>query len=124
VSPQKRHTCLAYFNVINGTCIALGALAGGWAVAAMPPIGGSVFVTIFALSTVLRVAAALAFRRLVREVRPVPEAALREVAIDLVGPRLADVLGQLAARSAPRRRERRIGRSPGSRHASEPASSS
>ena len=70
MSPPKRHTCLAYFNVINGTCVALGAFAGGWAIGVLPPIGGSVFTTIFVASTVLRFVPAIAFRRLVREVRP------------------------------------------------------
>ena len=85
VSPPKRHTCLAYFNVINGTCVALGAFAGGWAISVLPPINGSVFTTIFVASTVLRIAPAIAFRRLVREVRPVPPTGMRGVVLDLVG---------------------------------------
>jgi MFS family permease len=85
VSPPKRHTCLAYFNVINGTCVALGAFVGGWAISVLPPIGGSVFTTIFVTSTLLRFAPAIAFRRLVHEVRPVPRTGSRAVLLDLVG---------------------------------------
>ena len=95
VSPPKRHTCLAYFNVINGTCVALGAFVGGWAISVLPPIGGSVFTTIFVTSTVLRFAPAIAFRRLVREVRPVPRTGSRGVLLDLVGGERR--LGRLAA---------------------------
>jgi MFS family permease len=98
VSPPKRHTCLAYFNVINGTCVALGAFVGGWAISVLPPIGGSVFTTIFVTSTVLRIAPAIAFRRLVREVRPVPPMGLRAVVLDLVG--RGRRLGHLAASRA------------------------
>lgn len=72
VSPAKRHTCLAYYSAINGACVALGALVGGWAIGTLPPLGGSVFTTIFVASTVLRFAPAIAFRRLVREVRALP----------------------------------------------------
>ena len=84
VSPPKRHTCLAYFNVINGSCVALGAFVGGWAIGILPPIGGSVFTTIFLTSTLVRFAPAIAFRRLVREVRPVPPTGARAVVLDLV----------------------------------------
>ena len=70
VTPAKRHTCLAYYSVINGSCVALGAFVGGWAINSLPPLGGSVFTTIFVASTVLRFVPAIAFRRLVREVRP------------------------------------------------------
>jgi|RhiMethySRZTD1v2_1073278.scaffolds.fasta_scaffold03933_16 MFS family permease len=81
VTPAKRHTCLAYHSVINGSCVALGALAGGWAIGSLPPLGGSVFATIFVASTVLRFVPAIAFQRLVREVRPMtavqPEASER-----------------------------------------------
>jgi MFS family permease len=84
VSPPKRHTCLAYFNVINGSCVALGAFVGGWAIGVLPPIGGSAFTTIFLTSTLVRFAPAIAFRRLVREVRPVPPTGARAVVLDLV----------------------------------------
>ena len=84
VSPPKRHTCLAYFNVINGTCVALGALTGGWAIGVLPTIGGSAFMTTFVVSTLLRFIPALAFGRLVREVRPVPPTRRRAVVMDLV----------------------------------------
>lgn len=84
VSPPKRHTCLAYFNVVNGTCVAAGAFAGGWVIGMLPPLGGSVFLTIFVVSSVLRFVAAAAFHRMVREVRPVPQIPLREVVRDFV----------------------------------------
>jgi hypothetical protein len=98
VTPAKRHTCLAYFNVVNGLGVSLGALTGGWALDALPALGGSAFFSVFCASAVLRGLAALAFHRFVREVRPVRQVGLREVVLDLVGQRLVGVLGFFSVR--------------------------
>jgi len=37
VSAPKRHTCLAYFNVVHGLGVSAGAFVGGWLVDALPP---------------------------------------------------------------------------------------
>ena len=71
VTPAKRHTCLAYYNVLTGIGISLGAFTGGWAIEHAPAVFGSQFVPVFMASAVLRLAAGLAFHRLVREVRTV-----------------------------------------------------
>jgi hypothetical protein len=92
VSPPKRHTCLAYFNVLNGLGVSAGALAGGVAIEYLPPLGSSAFATVFVCSTVLRLAAATTFRRFVREVRPVRQVGLREVVLDPLG-QLLEVIG-------------------------------
>ena len=83
VSAPKRHTCLAYVNVINGIGISLGALAGGWAAETMPPVGGNALASVFLGSAILRLLAAAAFPRLVREVRDVAPATLRETVGEL-----------------------------------------
>jgi MFS family permease len=123
VSPPKRHTCLAYFNVLNGLGVSLGALAGGWALGVLPAWGGSAFATLFVASTVLRGLAALAFRRLVREVRPVRQVGLREVVLDVVGQRLVGVLGFFSVKPELERGPRGSGRrgDPGRRPDAEPA---
>ncbi|HEX9780424.1 MAG TPA: MFS transporter [bacterium] len=111
---SKRTRCLAYFNVINGCGVSVGALTGGWLLGALPALGGSAFVSLFCVSGVLRAAAALVFPRVVHEVRPVHRAALQQVIYDLVGQRAVHVLGFIglpaepadassAARGAPRR---------------------
>jgi len=112
VTPPKRHTCLAYFNVVNGVGVSLGALVGGVAVAWLPVIGTSVFATIFLCSTGLRFAVAAAFPRLVREVRElhaVGPVRLRDLIVDPMGQRLVQVLDYLSRTEAPqdRRRKRR-----------------
>jgi MFS family permease len=109
VTPAKRHTCLAYFNVVNGLGVSLGALLGGWGIRELPPLSGSSLVTLFYVSTALRIVAALAFRRFVREVRAVRPAGLRELVLDLFGQRLVQVRDQAAtsAGTAPRAPGRR-----------------
>jgi MFS family permease len=98
VTPAKRHTCLAYFNVVNGVGIGLGALAGGLVLQAFPSPTEAAFATLFAASVVLRVAAALTLRRSVHEVRSVETIAFRQLVLDLVGQRLVAVLDALPGR--------------------------
>ncbi len=52
----------------------------------------------------LRIVAALSFRRLVQEVRPVRQVGLREVMCDLVIQRVVHVLGFLSVRPEEERR--------------------
>jgi MFS family permease len=108
VTPPKRHTCLAYFNLLNGVGIALGAACGGFLVEHLPPGGaGTPYVLVFLVSGVLRALAALAFPRFVREVREVHEVGLREVVLDEAGQRLEQVLGFFSVRPERERRRRR-----------------
>jgi MFS family permease len=110
VSPPKRHTCLAYFNVLNGLGISLGAFTGGLMVQFLPS-SGHAFVTVFLLSTSFRLLAAAVFHGLVREVRSVRQVGAREVFYDLVGQRMVGVIGFFGVRPEqelpPRRRGRR-----------------
>jgi MFS family permease len=113
VSPARRASCIAYFNVLNGLGVSLGALTGGWLASAT---GGAdplrPFLVVFAVSMALRLAAAAAFHSLVREVRAVRPVGLREAVLDLVGQRLVALLGMLSVdpelehgeRAAPRKR--------------------
>jgi len=124
VSPQRRPSYIAYFNVVNGIGVSLGAFVGSWiALAAESEGAAQAFVPVFVASIALRAAAALALRRFVREVRPVRDLGLREVILDLVGQRLVGVLGLFSvkpevemgprrpgtsrARHAPKRSKRR-----------------
>jgi MFS family permease len=111
VTPPKRHTCLAYFNVLNGLGISVGAFTGGVIVAKMPTFGHGAFTTVFVLSTALRLLAAVLFVSLVREVRSVREVGVRDVFFDLMGQRMVQVIGFFNVRPEqelpPRRRRRR-----------------
>jgi len=93
-APFTRDRYLAYFNVINGCSMSLGALTGGWLLGKIPPTKGSVFITLFYCSGLLRFGSALVFRRLVREVRPVRQVGLREVLYELAGERIVQLFGK------------------------------
>jgi MFS family permease len=98
VTPARRHTCIAYFNVLNGLGVSGGAFLGAWLVSGALPLELDPFFAAFALSALGRVAAAIGLHRLVREVRAVRQVGLREVMLDLVGQRLVAVLGFLSVR--------------------------
>jgi MFS family permease len=103
----NRARYLAYFNVLNGSAIGLGAIAGGIMLKVLPSLHGSVFVSLFIISAAFRCLMTAMFERVVREVRPIHQVGLREVVLDLVGMRLIQVLGFFSVRP---RRERRAAR--------------
>ncbi|MCX5716495.1 MAG: MFS transporter [Candidatus Omnitrophica bacterium] len=70
VSPAKRTRCIAYFNVITGTAMFLGASVGGYAAAFLPNLFGYRLLTLFFVSGLIRIFIA-AFSFLLKEVRPV-----------------------------------------------------
>jgi MFS family permease len=98
VPPASRTRYLAYFNAINGCCMSAGTFLGGWLLAKLPPLAGSAFVTLFLLSSGLRLFAGLMFRRGVREVRPIRQIGLREVVFDMTLQSVLQVLGSLSVR--------------------------
>jgi MFS family permease len=71
VMPEKRTRCIAYFNVINGTAICLGALLGGVLAKAMPPLFGHRLLALFLLSGAMRAVFAFIFLPKIKEVRRV-----------------------------------------------------
>jgi len=70
VSPAKRPRCIAYFNVIDGLAICIGALMGGLLLKIIPPFLGYRIITLFLISGVMRACSAM-LGSLVKEVRPV-----------------------------------------------------
>ncbi len=71
-SPQKRATGIAYFNVLNGVCIFLGAVIGGLIVRYNTMFWSHYFL-VFIISCILRYTASFVFIRKLREVRTVEE---------------------------------------------------
>jgi MFS family permease len=69
-SPQKRATCVAYYNMINGAALISGALLGA-VIVRMNTFFPSPFLLVFLLSGVLRLVASAWFVPRIREVRPV-----------------------------------------------------
>lgn len=70
VTPEKRTRCISYFNTFNGVAICLGNLLGGFLATHIPPIFGYRMLTLFALSSFLRIVVSTVLLRRVREIRP------------------------------------------------------
>lgn len=71
VTPGKRMRCIAYFNFINGLSICCGALLGGFLVPKLPPVFNYRILTLFLISSVLRIIVVLWLPAVLKEVRPV-----------------------------------------------------
>jgi len=69
--PQKRATCVAYYNVISGLALISGAMLGGIIVRANSVFPSSKYLLVFFLSGLLRLVASLVFVPRLREVRTV-----------------------------------------------------
>ena len=69
-SPQKRATCVAYYNMINGAALISGALLGSLVVR-MNALFWSKYLLVFLLSGILRFFASIIFLPRLREVRKV-----------------------------------------------------
>jgi len=71
-TPQKRASCVAYFNVLNGAAMLAGALIGGFILAHLPEGAlGSKFLVLFLIGGILRYMSSLIFLPKIREVRTV-----------------------------------------------------
>lgn len=69
VTPEKRTRCIAYFNVLNGLALSLGAILGGYLVNILPPFMGYRLLTLFILSSILRFLVVSVMSRRIKEVR-------------------------------------------------------
>ncbi len=85
VTPEKRTRCIAYFNVINGTAICLGALLGGTLARMLPPIFGYRLLTLFLISGILRAIVAAIILPRVKEVRHVESVSSVDLFFSVIG---------------------------------------
>lgn len=67
--PEKRTRCISYFNTINGVAICLGNLLGGFLATHVPSIFGYQLLTLFAISSFLRIVVSTTLLRRVKEIR-------------------------------------------------------
>lgn len=85
-TPQKRPRCVAYYNVINGVMVFLGAAVGGWIIK-YNPFFFSQYYPAFIASTVLRFATVSFFVSKLKEVKIVKEISYRRIffkAMDMI----------------------------------------
>jgi hypothetical protein len=85
VSPGKRVRCIAYFNFINGLAVSAGALTGGYLLLYLPPILGHNILTLFVISSILRLSAGYFLPRKLREVRSVQSMKSTELFFGMLG---------------------------------------
>jgi MFS family permease len=75
-TPQKRATCVAYFNVLNGATMLAGATIGGLLITRLPANAlGSSYLVLFLFSGIIRYMSSIIFLPKLREVRlvePIP----------------------------------------------------
>ncbi|HRZ86339.1 MAG TPA: MFS transporter [bacterium] len=84
VSPAKRSRCIAYYNVINGAGLFIGAQIGGYLATHLPWLFEYRIMTLFLLSGLMRLVPAL-FARLIREVRVVRHVGNAELFYSMFG---------------------------------------
>lgn len=85
VSPEKRTRCIAYFNTLNGVALCLGAFIGGFSLPLLPPLFGYKILTIFLISSLLRMAVGMFLPRQLKEVRPVKKIKSDQLFFSMIG---------------------------------------
>ncbi len=71
VSPSKRTRCIAYFNLLNGLALSLGAILGGYLSSHLPLYQGYSLLSLFIFSSLLRLVIGISLPSLLKEVRSV-----------------------------------------------------
>lgn len=71
-TPQRRTSCLAYLNVLNGIGIFVGSTVGGLLATHLDIKSVSVYLVIFLISAILRIASSVFMLPKLREVRVIP----------------------------------------------------
>jgi MFS family permease len=82
-TPQKRATCVAYYNVLSGFALFLGAIAGGLFVK-YNNIFWSSYLLVFLLSTIIRYAASFIFIPKLKEIRGVRHITYRQLLLNII----------------------------------------
>lgn len=85
VSEEKRVRCIAYFNLINGLGMFLGAVTGGAVIYKLPYIYGSKLLTIFLISGVLRAFVRIIMIPRLKEVKKVSHISNLHLFLNVVG---------------------------------------
>lgn len=83
-APEKRPRCIAYFNALNGLFLSGGALVGGFMLKMLPDLLGHKILTLFLISSCLRMLVVYFMRRHFTEVRPVEELGNRELFFSMI----------------------------------------
>jgi len=83
--PEKRTRCISYFNVFNGLALCAGALLGGFLLQKLPPLLGYKILTLFLISSALRIMVGIFVPLKLEEVRPVEKINSNELFFSMIG---------------------------------------
>ncbi len=87
VTPEKRTRCIAYFNLINGTALCMGALIGGFMIKWLPPVFGYKMLALFIFSSFMRFMIGAIMPLKLKEVRPVENISNNSLFFSIIGVR-------------------------------------
>lgn len=85
VTPEKRVRCIAYFNMMNGIALSLGAILGGFLASRLPPLMGYQLRGLFGLSAFLRLLPIVLLLPLIKEVRPIRKTRSLDLFFSVIG---------------------------------------
>jgi len=85
VIPEKRTRCISYFNALNGLALCGGALLGGFLLQKLPLLFGYKILTLFLISSVLRIIVGIFMPMKLKEVRPVEKTKSNELFFSVIG---------------------------------------
>ena len=85
VSPEKRTRCIAYFNVLVGSALCLGALLGGYLLNFLPPLFNYKILSLFLIASILRFLVAIFLSCKIKEVRPVENIKSKDLFFSVAG---------------------------------------
>ena len=82
-TPEKRATCIAYYNVLNGVSISIGAVIGGLIVR-YNYLFWSKYLLVFIISFISRYIASFIFIPKLKEVREVEHVPYRKLVLEII----------------------------------------
>jgi hypothetical protein len=85
VVPEKRTRCISYFNALNGLALCGGALLGGFLLSRLPSLFGYKILTLFLISSILRIVVSISIPKKLKEVRPVEKINSNELFFSMMG---------------------------------------
>ncbi len=85
VAAEKRVRYISYFTVINGVSMSAGALIGGLLVQVLPPLAGFSILTLFLISSIIRIIVFMVLPVKLREVRTVRNISSNQLFFSIIG---------------------------------------
>lgn len=82
-TPQKRPRCISYFNVIIGLASCFGALLGGFMADRLPKIFGYRLLTLFIISSIMRISIVFFMSKKIKEVRETKKINTKDLFLNL-----------------------------------------